>query len=161
MHISLPPQPHTPSTAATDSPGVSVASVASVKSADTALQPQTIGAMANPYAVALNGLADIYLDKARLLRSQQADPGSPGYPTVSLAPADIRFLAHCAVTVEGTPVEAYINERDNMLGPLELEQLANEMRKRAATIEQEPASLQPALPTQDRGNSSSVRWRFA
>lgn len=158
MHISLPPQSHTPSTAATDSPGISVESA---EPADTALQPRTIAAMANPYAVALNGLADIYLDKARVLRSQQGDPGSPDYPTVALAPADIRFLAHCGVTVEGTPVEAYINERNNMLGPLELEQLASEMRKRAATIEQKPASLLPALPTQDRGNSTSLRWRFA
>lgn len=142
MHISVPFPSHTQLTATADGAG------APASGTDSALAPS---AMANPYAVALEGLADIYLQKAWCMRSQEIDPGSPDNPKVSLAPADIRFLAHCGVSVEGQPIEEYINDKGNLLRPLELEQLAYEMRKRAAFIELEGDSAMAG-----RGNTAPV-----
>ncbi len=126
MHISVPSQSHTSTTGTMDDR----------ISPPDATAPAVVRSYANPYAVALNGLADIYLEKARYMRSQEVDAGSPDNPKCSLAGADIRFLTHCGVKMDGQPIEEYNNAK-GALSPLELERLAHEMQKRAAQIELE------------------------
>jgi hypothetical protein len=152
MHISMPSQSQPLSSVTTDN------DVSRVNAAAALTVPAPVDW--NTDAVALSQLAQVWLAKARILRSQEIDPAAPGNPTTSLSAESIRFLAHCGVTVNGRPVEEFINGTNNTLTPLELQLLAQEMRERAKLMQAESASASPSPMVSATAVTSSVQRSF-